>query len=139
MVQSQEASGEDLPPANLMRIGVLARRTGLSIDAIRYYERRGVLPRAVRTASNYRLFPVEAIERLAWARRLQELGLTLDEIVDALHAHDRGGATCSSERWRLEAVRSRLEAQIRELTATRDHVDRLLDDCRRGRCAFTAT
>lgn len=139
MVQSQEETWADPSSADLMRIGVLARRTGISIDAIRYYERRGVLPRAVRTASNYRLFPAETIERLAWARRLQELGLTLDEIVNALHAHDTGDATCSSERWRLEAVRTRLEAQIRELTATRDHVDRLLDQCRRGRCSFTAT
>ena len=120
-----------------MRIGVLAQRAGISIDAIRYYERRGVLPRAARTESNYRLFPAEAVERLTWARRLQELGFTLDEIVDALQAHDDGGATCDSERWRLETVRDRLDIKIRELTATRAHVDQLLDDCRQGRCALT--
>lgn len=138
MVESQERSASRLS-AEVVRIGVLAQRTGISIDAIRYYERRGVLAPAVRTQSNYRLFPVEAVERLLWARRLQGLGLTLDEIVDALQAHDRGGATCDSERWRLDAVRTRLDAQIRELTATRDQVDRLLDDCRGGRCAFTIT
>ena len=70
-------------------------------------------------------------------RVARQLGLTLDEIVDALQAHDRGGATCDSERWRLEAVRRRLDAQIRELTAIRDQVDRLLDDCQRGRYALT--
>lgn len=138
MVESQEES-EDRSSGESIRIGVLARRTGISIDAIRYYERRGVLAPAPRTQSNYRLFPVEAVERLLWARRLQGLGLSLDEIVDALQAHDRGGATCDSERWRLEAVRTRLDGQIRELTATRDQVDLLLDDCRGGRCALTIT
>lgn len=122
-----------------LRIGALARRTGISIDAIRYYERRGVLPRAARTASNYRVFPVETVERLEWARRLQELGLTLDEIVDALAAHEGGEATCESERWRLEAVRSRIDEQIARLTLTRDQIDELLQGCRAGRCTFTGS
>ncbi|MGH8941322.1 MAG: MerR family DNA-binding transcriptional regulator, partial [Acidimicrobiia bacterium] len=48
-----------------MRIGELAARSGVSIDAIRYYERREVLPRAERTQSGYRLFDESAVERLA--------------------------------------------------------------------------
>ncbi|MCZ7538022.1 MAG: MerR family DNA-binding protein [Acidimicrobiia bacterium] len=46
---------------------------------------------------------------------MQALGLTLDEVVDALHATDQGGATCASERWRLEAVLERIDAKIAEL------------------------
>lgn len=123
----------------LLRIGALSNLTGVSIDAIRYYERRGVLPRATRTESNYRLFPAESVERLAMVRRLQDVGFTLDEITDALQAHDTGEASCDTERWRLEAVRGRLDRHIAELVATRDQLDRQLDACRTGRCDFVET
>lgn len=122
-----------------LRIGALSRETGVSIDAIRYYERRGVLPRAGRTDSNYRLFAPESVDRLLMVRRLQGLGWTLDEIVDALQAHDTGDATCESERWRLEKVRERLDQRIAELTITRDELDLLLEACRSGSCEFAAT
>ena len=119
-----------------LRIGALSRLTGVSIDAIRYYERRGVLPRATRTESNYRLFPPESVDRLAMVRRLQDVGFTLEEIIDALQAHDLGGATCDSERWRLESVRRRLEGRILDLVTTRQELDALLDACRAGTCDF---
>ena len=123
---------------DLLRIGALSNMTGVSIDAIRYYERRGVLPRATRTESNYRLFPADCVERLAMVRRLQDVGFTLDEITDALQAHDAGGATCESERWRLEAVKERIDEQIHELVTTRDKLDSQLDACRSGACDFVA-
>lgn len=123
---------------DLLRIGALSSMTGVSIDAIRYYERRGVLPRATRTESNYRLFPAECVERLAMVRLLQDVGFTLDEITDALQAHDGGGATCETERWRLQAVRERIDQQIHELVTTRDKLDSQLDSCRSGRCEFVA-
>jgi DNA-binding transcriptional MerR regulator len=123
---------------DLLRIGALANLAGVSIDAIRYYERRGVLPQAMRTESNYRLFPAECVERLALVGLLQDVGFTLDEITDALHAHDAGGASCDSERWRLEAVKERIDRQIHELVATREKLDSHLDACRSGRCDFVA-
>jgi DNA-binding transcriptional MerR regulator len=134
MVQSQEVNSD--MSDELLRIGELSNLTGVSIDGIRYYERRGVLPRATRTESNYRLFPAESVERLAMVRRLQDVGFTLDEITDALRAHDTGEASCDSERWRLEAVRERLDQHILELVTTRDHLDEQLDACRSGRCDF---
>jgi DNA-binding transcriptional MerR regulator len=112
-----------------MRIGELAARSGVSIDAIRYYERREVLPRADRTESGYRLFDESAVERLAMVRQLQDLGFTLDEITDALAAHDRGGATCGSERWRLESVAARLDERIAQMQATRKSVQTALARC----------
>src|ERR671911_1529294 len=133
MESSPESRGiMDLMNDDLLRVGALSSMTGVSIDAIRYYERRGVLPRATRTESNYRLFPAECVDRLAMVRRLQDVGFTLDEITDALQAHDAGGATCESERWRLEAVKERIDEQIHELVTTRDKLDSQLDACRSG-------
>jgi MerR, DNA binding len=63
------------------------------------------------------------------SRRLQQLGFTLDEVIDALHATDRGGLTCQSERWRLEAVLDRIDNKIAELGAARHQVQAVMSAC----------
>lgn len=117
-----------------MKIGEVAREAGVSVDTVRFYERRGVLPPAERRPSGYRIFTAAAVERIQQAKTLQELGFTLDEVVDALAAHDAGGATCDSERWRLEAVVDRIDAKIADLVRARRAAVQSLDDCRAGRC-----
>jgi hypothetical protein len=64
------------------------------------------------------------------------LGLSLDEVIDALHATDSGDATCGSERWRLEAVVERIDAKVAELRAVRREVTKVMQACDRGRCVF---
>jgi DNA-binding transcriptional MerR regulator len=120
-----------------MKIGEVAREAGVSIDTVRFYERRGILPAPARRPSGYRVFTPAAVERIRMARALQHLGLTLDEVIDALHAHDAGDATCDSERWRLEAVVERLDKKISELQAARQATVQALDDCANGRCRLT--
>ena len=63
-----------------IRIGELSRRTGCTIETIRYYERIGVLPHPARTESRYRLYDSEAVRRLTFVRRARELGFTLDKV-----------------------------------------------------------
>jgi DNA-binding transcriptional MerR regulator len=106
----------------------------VSIDAIRFYERRGVLRPAPRTAGGYRTFVQRDIDRVMLARQLQRLGLTIDEVVDALAAHEGNGATCTSERWRLEQVESRIDAQMTALSHTRRLIQDTLAACDAGRC-----
>ena len=117
-----------------MKIGELARSAGVNIDTVRFYERRGVLPRPERQASGYRVYNEVTVERLRLARALQSLGFKLDEIIDALHASDRGGATCETERWRLERVLERIDAKIGDLRRTRRDVVDVLAECDAGRC-----
>jgi len=71
-------------------------------------------------------------------RALQNLGFTLDEVIDSLHARDGGNATCRSQRWRLETVLARIDAKISELEALRGHVTEVLHDCDQGECRFAA-
>jgi DNA-binding transcriptional MerR regulator len=131
MVQSQA----DSP----MKIGEFADVVGVSIDAIRFYERRGVLRPAPRTAGGYRTFVQRDLDRVRLARQLQKLGLTIDEVVDALAAHDGNGATCTSERWRLEQVEARIDAQITALSHTRRLIQDTLAACDAGRCQLLVT
>ena len=121
-----------------MRIGEVANRSGVSVDTVRFYERLGVLPAAEREPSGYRDYAPETIERIQLTRELQSIGFTLDEVIDALAAHDAGGATCESERWRLDVVLDRVDAKLAELQALRGRVVEAREACVDGRCRFTA-
>ncbi len=121
-----------------MKIGQVAAQAGVSVDTVRFYERRGVLPPAPRTASGYRVFTEAAVARIRLARRLQELGLTLDEVCGALEAQQAGHASCESERWRLRAALGRIESRIAELTRLRGEVRGALAACEAGSCAVLA-
>lgn len=120
-----------------MRIGEIASQAGVSVDTVRFYERVGVLPPAARTESGYRDYEPGTVGRIRLTRELQAIGFTLDDAVDALAAHDAGGATCESERWRLQAVLDRVEARIAELQALRRRIRSAQEACEAGRCMFT--
>jgi DNA-binding transcriptional MerR regulator len=120
-----------------MKIGEVAKRAGVSVDTVRFYERVGVLPAAERTESGYREFEPATVERIQLTRRMQEIGFTLADAVDALAAHDTSGATCESERWRLQAVLDRLDAKLAELGALRDRIVEAQKACADGRCELS--
>jgi DNA-binding transcriptional MerR regulator len=120
-----------------MKIGQVAAGADVSVDTVRFYERRGVLPTPDRRPSGYREYAPATVERIRMARDLQHLGFTLDEIIDALRAHDAGTATCESELWRIEAVIDRIDARIAELRRTRRLVTTTMRECRAGRCRFS--
>jgi MerR family copper efflux transcriptional regulator len=77
-----------------MRIGELARRSGVPATALRYYEQLGLLPQPGRTESGYRIYTAEAVDRLAFIRGAQAVGLTLAEVRQVLGVRDAGEAPC---------------------------------------------
>ena len=119
-----------------MKIGEVARRADVTIDTIRFYERRGVLSPPSRRPSGYREYTDETVERIRLARKMQSVGLTLDEVIDALSAHDAGRATCESERWRLDSALERVDARIADLKALRREILSARTACEKGRCGF---
>jgi DNA-binding transcriptional MerR regulator len=121
-----------------MKIGEVAGQAGVTVDTVRFYERVGVLPSPARTESGYRDYEPGTIGRIRLTRELQAIGFTLSEAVDALAAHDAGGATCESERWRLQAVRDRVDAKLAELTALRGRIVEAQAACEQGRCRFSS-
>src|SRR3954465_11882821 len=121
-----------------MKIGEVAGQAGVSVDTVRFYERVGVLPPPARTASGYRDYDDGTVERIRLTRELQAPGFPLAEAVAALAAHDAGGATCESERWRLDAALERVDARLAELQALRNRIADAQRACREGRCTLTA-
>jgi DNA-binding transcriptional MerR regulator len=119
-----------------MKIGAVAGQAGVTVDTVRFYERVGVLPAPARTESGYRDYEPDTVERIRLTRELQAIGFTLGDAVDALAAHDAGGATCESERWRLQAVLDRVDAKLAELRALRGRIVDAQEACADGRCMF---
>ena len=101
-------------------IGTVAHRTGLNRSTLRYYERIGLLAPSDRTAAGYRVFDERALTDLAFVRRGQALGFTLEEVRGFLQLHRRGDSPCepliATARRRLAEV----EGELARMTAFRD-------------------
>ncbi len=77
-----------------MKIGELARVTGLTVKSIRYYELLQLLAEAPRTESGYRIYSQDAVQRLRFIKKAKRLGLSLDEIKDILELYENQQAPC---------------------------------------------
>jgi len=75
--------------SGIMQIGEGAKRASLTVDAIRFYERRRLLPKAERTAGKFRLYTEDALERLRFIQQMQALGLSLKEVGELLKLRER--------------------------------------------------
>ncbi len=99
----------------LLKIGELKTRSGISVKTIRYYEELGLIEAAGRTEGGFRLFTTETIARLAFIKRAQSLGLSLQEIGEILQIHDRGKLPCQEVKHKLQAKVLEIEQRIAEL------------------------
>ena len=113
-----------------MRIGELARRTGCSIDTIRYYEREDLLPRAQRSAGNFRLYGEQAVERLQFIRHCRSLDMNLADVSTLLRIQDHPDDNCEDGIALLDAHLVQLARRIADLERLR----RSLGELRRGCC-----
>jgi DNA-binding transcriptional MerR regulator len=111
-----------------LRSGALAKATGVSPDTIRHYERIGVLPRASRTQSGYRLYPVNAVERVLVVQRALRIGFTLTELAEVLKARDAGGAPCRRVYQLAQEKLKGIEADIVALKRTQRYMKKVLSD-----------
>ena len=108
----------------------------VSIDTVRYYERRGILPTVERRASGYRAFPPQAVERIVFVKQLQALGFTLDEVAELLRLVDAQAGTCEAGRPHAVAALKRVEEKIAALDAIRGRLSDLLRGCEGGGCSL---
>ena len=111
-----------------LRSGELAELAGVSSDTLRYYERKGVLARPRRSANGYRLYPPEAVQRVALIRRALALGFTLDELAPVLRVRDGGGAPCKQVRELVAKKLAGIEAQLVDLARLRNELRDTLQD-----------
>ncbi len=96
-------------------IGTLARQAGVPIQTIRYYEQMGLLTKVRRTASGYRLYGPEALERLQFIKKAQSLGLRLEDVREILDLTDRGRCPCGHVQRLLKARLQELREKIADM------------------------
>lgn len=118
-----------------MRIGELARVTGVDIDTIRYYERDGLLPAPAREANGYRRYGPIQLERLAFIRHCRALDMPLSDIRRLLDFLAHPEAACDNINILVDTQLARVQARLRSLTALEKQLQALRRRCDHGHAA----
>lgn len=112
-----------------LTIGEVAERANVHMETLRYYERRGLVARPPRSASNYRLYPEDAVRRVRFIKRAQELGFSLNDIKELLSLRADPEAGCAEVRACAEAKIKDIDAKIGALTAMKYALSTLVAAC----------
>ena len=107
-------------------IGRVAKAAGVSVQAVRYYERLGLLPAAHRSPTGYRTYGPESLERLRFIRQAQSLGFALDEIKEILRLRYEGRSPCACVRDLLQKKLHTIENEIKQLVHFRQDLRKTL-------------
>jgi len=118
-----------------LRIGNLARATGISVETVRYYERIGLMPPPGRTAGNYRAYEGRHLERLNFIRHARSLGFDIAEIRSLLALAAQPATDCASADAIASGHLAAVEAKISSLEALRHELARFAGQCRGGSAA----
>ncbi len=104
-----------------MRIGQLAKKSGVSSETLRYYESEGLLPKPHRLANGYRDYPEETIQRIQFIQHAKAVGFTLREIQDLLSIHvDRDRHTCEEVKNLTRQKLNEIDHKLAQLKAIRE-------------------
>jgi len=113
-----------------MRIGEVAAHAGVNIDTVRFYERKGILPKPRREIpSGYRMYSEDTPRRIRFVKRAQVLGFTLKEIRELLSLRARPGARCADVLSRARTKIRDVDEKVRALEAIRRALSKLASEC----------
>ena len=119
----------------LLKIGEVRSQSGCSIQTIRYYESLGLIQSIERTSGGFRLFAPNTLDRLAFIKQAQHLGMSLQDISELLKVYDNGHAPCSTVKQKLRGKLTELDRRIADLQTLRNELFALLsvaDDLERS-------
>jgi len=114
-----------------MQIGEVAKRSSLIVDAIRFYEKRKLLPKAVRSAGRFRLYGQGTVERLLFIHQMQGLGFSLREVGELIQLRERRVDSCESVKELLKAKLIDVRAKLQELRHLASELETDLQKCNR--------
>jgi DNA-binding transcriptional MerR regulator len=111
-----------------LKIGEVSRLSGIGIEALRFYEKQGLLGRPARTESGYRLYDAEVLERLEFIKRAQVLGFSLAEIARIISHKHAGQSPCAEVRDIVRARLQEIDERIRQMRRYRKELATALDE-----------
>lgn len=112
-----------------MRIGQVAKRAGVTVETVRFYERKGLLTPPPRNPGGYRQYPHEVIARIRFIKRAKELGFSLTEIFELLSLQANPKATCGDVKQRAETKISTIQARMKDLQKMKQLLEKLVASC----------
>lgn len=113
-----------------LTIGQVARRAGVGVETVRFYERRGLIKEPPRRASGYRQFSAEVVAQLRFIKRAQELGFSLREVRELMSLRVTRGCNCDRVLRRTEAKIEDVKSRIRALRRMQRALEKLARACR---------
>lgn len=116
----------DVETVGSLKIGEVARRSGVGIETLRFYAKVGLLERPGRTSSGYRLYGHAILDRLSFIKKAQVLGFSLDDIRELIDHKRRGENPCKHVRATVKKRLADLEERIRQMTLYRDELETAL-------------
>jgi len=114
-------------------IGELARRTGVKVPTVRYYEQIGLLPSPPRTEGQQRRYDADHVARLNFIRHARELGFDLPSIRILLALQERPEASCEDASRIAQEQLEAVESRIARLLLLQDELARMVRECKRGK------
>jgi MerR family transcriptional regulator, copper efflux regulator len=108
--------------AGSLKIGEVSRLSGIGIEALRFYEKNGLIDRPGRTYSGYRMYDEGVLERLSFIKKAQVLGFTLDEIRELIDHRRRGENPCGHVRAKVKSRLTELNERIARMIQYRDEL-----------------
>lgn len=112
-----------------LKVGQVAKQARVNLQTVHYYERQGLLPKPPRTNSNYRAYPEEAVLRVRFIKRAQDLGFTLKEIKELLSLRAAPRTRCGDVRERAQTKVQDIDAKVKTLRAMRKALLKLIREC----------
>ena len=113
--------------SQVLTIGNLAKKVQISVETIRFYERRRLIEQPQKPTEGYRVYPAETLNRIQFIKRAKELGFTLDEITNLLAL---GESPCLEVQGMAEVKLDQVRAKINDLHRLKTVLDNLLMQCR---------
>ena len=110
-----------------LTVSKLADRVGTSTDTVRYYERIGLLPEPDRSASGYRVYDDDAVQRVRFIKYAQRFGLRLEEIGELLDIREKGLCPCGHTRTLLERRLAQLDDDMAAMSRLRGDIADMLE------------
>ncbi len=112
-----------------LKTGELAKRAGVNVETLRFYEREGLVPEPPRRVSGYREYPAEVVRLIRFIKRAQELGFSLREVKELLALRVEPGTTCADVREKAQAKVSEVRQKVADLRAIERALKTLTASC----------
>ena len=113
----------------LLNIGQVAKQTGITVETVRFYEKKNLIDAPLRSESGYRQYPLDTVKRVRFIQRAKDVGFTLKDIGELLDLRQVPGTSCTDIKLRATQKIEEVDLKIRDLKKIHDALARMIMKC----------